>query len=50
MLKRDNKRFRKSMLEGYRLTRRITKHWKRLAAQYQAYGIASMERGAYLWG
>lgn len=25
-LKRDNKRFRKSMLEGYRLTRRIEKN------------------------
>ena len=49
-LKRDNKRFRKSMLEGYRLTRRITKHWKRLAAQYQAYGIASMETWAHIFG
>ena len=49
-LKRDNKRFRKSMLEGYRLTRGITKHWKRLAAQYQAYGIASMETWAHIFG
>ena len=49
-LKRDNRRFRKSMLEGYRLTRRIEKNWKRLAAQYQSYGITSMETWAHIFG
>ena len=49
-LKRDNKRFRKSMMEGYRLTRRIEKNWKRLAAQYQSYGITSMETWAHIFG
>ena len=49
-LKRDNKRFRKNMLEGYRLTRRIEKNWKRLAVQYQSYGIASMETWAHIFG
>lgn len=42
-LKRDNKHFRKSMLEGYRLTRRVMKDWKRLASRYRDYDIASME-------
>lgn len=49
-LKRDNRRFRKSMLEGYRLTRRIEKNWKCLAAQYQSYGITSMETWAHIFG
>ena len=49
-LKRDNKRFRKSMMEGYRLTRKILKNWKRLAAQYQSYGITSMETWAHIFG
>lgn len=49
-LKRDNKLFRKSMMEGYRLTRRILKNWKRLSAQYQAYGITSMETWARIFG
>ena len=49
-LKRDNKRFRKSMMEGYRLTRKILKNWKRLSAQYQSYGITSMETWARIFG
>ena len=49
-LERDNRRFRKSMLEGYRLTRRIEKNWKCLAAQYQSYGITSMETWAHIFG
>lgn len=48
-LKRDNKRFRKSMMEGYRLTRKILKNWKRLSAQYQSYGITSMETWARIF-
>lgn len=48
-LKRDNKRFRQSMLEGYRLTRRILRNWRRLSAQYRAYGISSMETWARIF-
>lgn len=48
-LKRDNKRFRQGMLEGYRLTRRILRNWRRLSAQYRAYGISSMETWARIF-
>lgn len=48
-LKRDNKRFRQGMLEGYRLTRRILRNWRRLSAQYCAYGISSMETWARIF-
>lgn len=48
-LKRDNKRFRQGMLEGYRLTRRILRNWRRLSAQYRAYGISSMETWACIF-
>ena len=48
-LKRDNKRFRQSMLEGHRLTRRILRNWRRLSAQYRAYGISSMETWARIF-
>ena len=48
-LKRDNKCFRQGMLEGYRLTRRILRNWRRLSAQYRAYGISSMETWARIF-
>lgn len=48
-LKRDNKRFRQGMLEGYRLTRRILRNWRCLSAQYRAYGISSMETWARIF-
>ena len=48
-LKRANKRFRQGMLEGYRLTRRILRNWRRLSAQYRAYGISSMETWARIF-
>lgn len=48
-LKRDNKRFRHGMLEGYRLTRRILRNWRHLSAQYRAYGISSMETWARIF-
>lgn len=48
-LKRDNKRFRQGMLEGHRLTRRILRNWRRLSAQYRAYGISSMETWARIF-
>lgn len=38
-LKRDDRYFRKSLLEGYRLTRRLMRDWKRLSAQYRAYDL-----------
>ena len=48
-LKRDNKRFRKNMLEGYRLARRILRNWKKLSAQYRSHDIASMETWARIF-
>ena len=48
-LKRDNKRFRKNMREGYRLARRILRNWKKLSAQYRSHDIASMETWARIF-
>lgn len=48
-LKRDNKLFRKSMLEGLRLSSRILWNWKKLAAQYQAYDITSMKAWSHIF-
>lgn len=42
-LKRDDRYFRKSLLEGYRLTRRLMRDWKRLSAQYRAYDLPSLK-------
>ncbi len=48
-LKRDNKLFRKSMLEGLRLSSRILWNWKKLAAQYRAYDITSMKAWSHIF-
>ncbi|MEI2658875.1 MAG: hypothetical protein V9G11_01600 [Bifidobacterium adolescentis] len=49
-LKRDNKRFRKSMLEGYRLTRRIHEELEALGCPISVlWDCFHGNMGAYLW-
>lgn len=48
-LKRDNRLFRRNMIEGYRLTRKIMRNWKRLSAQYRAYNISSVETWRHIF-
>lgn len=48
-LKRDNRLFRRNMIEGYRLTCKIMRNWKRLSAQYRAYNISSVETWRHIF-
>ncbi|MBT1182280.1 glycosyltransferase [Bifidobacterium sp. CP2] len=49
-LKRDDKLFHRNMWEGYRLVKRILRNWKRLAAQYKAADLTSMNTWAKIFG
>lgn len=42
-LKRNDPYFRKSLLKGFRLSRKLMRNWRRLSAEYRDYNMASVD-------